>query len=178
MRILGVDPGLDTIGYGIIDDGKNGFRLLEAGVITTSSKRPIEQRLRKIHRGIIELTKKFRPKILVLEELYSHYKHPTTAILMGHSRGVVCLTGGELKMPVVSYPAKRIKKAVTGNGNASKEQVQRMVENILGLEENRIPPDVTDALAVAITHSYVRKATIVTERKIPSYKFQIPNRLQ
>lgn len=159
MRILGIDPGVGITGYGIIDDDKDKFRLLEAGVIKTSRARPLEQRLKKIYRGVSELIKRYKPKVLVLEELYSHYKHPTTAILMGHSRGAVCLAGGENNMPVISYPVKRIKKAVTGNGNASKDQVQRMIENILDLNAVKIPLDVTDALAVAITHSYVKRAT-------------------
>ena len=156
MRILGIDPGLGTTGYGIIDAEKDKFRLLEAGVIQTSSKNSIQERLKKIYRGINELIQKFRPNALVLEKLYSHYKHPVTALLMGHSRGVVCLASGEKSIPLVNYPAKRIRKAVTGNGNASKEQVQRMVQNILGLSEMRVPNDVTDALAVAIAHSYIK----------------------
>ncbi len=155
MRILGIDPGLDTCGYGIIEEEQKEFRLLEAGIIQTSSQKPIQERLKKIYRGVNELIKRFKPNILVLEKLYSHYKHPVTAILMGHSRGVICLTAGERAIPLVSYPAKRIKKAVTGNGNASKGQVQRMVQNMLGLGETQIPNDVTDALAIAIAHSYI-----------------------
>jgi crossover junction endodeoxyribonuclease RuvC len=155
MRILGIDPGLDATGYGIIDEGDNSFMLLEAGIIKTSQKRPIEERLKKIYRAVNELIKRFKPHTLVTEKLYSHYRHPVTAILMGHSRGVVCLTSGENNIPLINYPAKRIKKAVTGNGNASKEQVQRMVQNILGLKETLIPNDVTDALAAAIAHSYI-----------------------
>lgn len=157
MRILGIDPGLDITGYGVIDDYRDEFRLLEAGVIKTSRARPLEQRLKKVYRGVSGLIKRYKPKILVLEELYSHYKHPTTVILMGHSRGVACLAGGENNIPIVSYPAKRIKKAVTGNGNASKEQVQRMVEKILGIDAVKVPLDVTDALATAITHSYIKR---------------------
>lgn len=155
MRILGIDPGLDTTGYGIIDDGLKGLKLIEAGFIHTSPKEPIHKRITRVYRGVTELINKYKPNTLVLEQLYSHYKHPTTAILMGHSRGVVCLTAGESQIPLISYPAKRIKKAVTGNGNASKEQVQRMVQSILGVAQISIPLDVTDALAVAITHSYL-----------------------
>jgi len=162
MRILGIDPGLDTTGYGIIDDAKERFVLLEAGVIRTPPKERIEKRLKKIYRGAQELIKKYKPKVLVLEQLYSHYKHPVTSILMGHGRGVICLAGSEHNLEVVSYPAKRIKKAVTGNGNASKEQVQRMVENVLGISQTDIPVDVTDALAAAITHSYVKRAVDVS----------------
>lgn len=158
MRILGIDPGLDTIGYGLIDDNKTKFELLEAGIIKTSAGQPIQKRLKKIYLGLTGLIKKYKPKILVLEKLYSHYRHPITAILMGHSRGVICLVAGQEEIPLISYPAKRIKKAITGNGNASKEQVQRMVQRLLGLGQTEVPYDVTDALAVAITHSYVNKA--------------------
>jgi len=160
MRILGIDPGFDATGYGIIDENKGAFLLVEAGVIKTSSKEEIQLRLTKIYKGVKELIRIYKPKTLVLEELYSHYKHPVTAILMGHGRGVICLAGGEMKLPLISYPAKRIKKAVTGNGNASKEQVQRMVQRILGLSQTAIPFDVTDALAAAIAHSYVKRAAI------------------
>ncbi|MBI4335911.1 MAG: crossover junction endodeoxyribonuclease RuvC [Candidatus Omnitrophica bacterium] len=158
MRILGIDPGLDTIGYGVIDDDREAFDLLEAGVIKTSPKQPIETRLKKIYRGVTELINRYKPKILVLEKLYSHYKHPVTVILMGHGRGVICLAAGEKNIPLVSYPAKRIKKSVTGNGNASKEQVQRMVQGVLGVGQVKVPLDVTDALAAAMTHSYARRA--------------------
>ncbi|MCX5715382.1 MAG: crossover junction endodeoxyribonuclease RuvC [Candidatus Omnitrophica bacterium] len=156
MRILGVDPGIDVTGYGVIDDDKNRFRLLEAGIIKTSPKDALQKRLKKIYNGINEIIDKYKPKALVLEELYSHYRHPTTVIMMGHGRGVICLAGGEKDIPVIDYSAKRIKKAVTGNGNASKEQVQRMVQNVLGIAQTAIPLDVTDALAAAITHSYVK----------------------
>ncbi len=155
MRILGIDPGLDTTGYGIIDSKEGCFSLLEAGVIKTSPKDPIQDRVKKVYRGVNELIKRFKPDTLVLEKIYTHYEHPTTVILMGHSRGVVCLASGENNIPLINYPAKRIKKAVTGNGNASKEQVQRMVQTILGLEARKVPNDVTDALAAAIAHSYI-----------------------
>lgn len=160
MRILGIDPGLDTTGYGIIEDSGDRFKLLEAGIIQTSPRQAIQKRLTKIYRGISALIKQYRPKALAIEKLYSHYKHPTTVILMGHSRGVVCLAAGETNIPLISYPAKRIKKALTGNGSASKYQVQRMVQGIFGLSEAKIPDDVTDALAVAITHSYISKSSI------------------
>lgn len=155
MRILGIDPGLDTTGYGVIEDKRNTCTLIEAGIIKTSSSQPIDKRLTKIYQGVNSLIGKFRPTTLVLEKLYSHYKHPITSILMGHSRGVVCLASGEKDIKLVSYPSKRIKKVVTGNGNASKEQVQRMVEHVLGLKEMDLPLDVTDALAIALSHIYI-----------------------
>ncbi|MFH1847961.1 MAG: crossover junction endodeoxyribonuclease RuvC [Candidatus Omnitrophota bacterium] len=155
MRILGIDPGLDTTGYGVIEETDSRLSLIEAGLIQTSSKLPIELRLLKIYDGLSSLVDKYKPKKLILEKLYSHYKHPVTSILMGHGRGVICLVSGKKNLELVSYPAKRIKKAITGNGNASKEQVQRMVQRLLDVEDKAIPNDVTDALALAIAHSYI-----------------------
>jgi len=157
MRILGIDPGLDATGYGIIDfDGQN-FKVVEAGLVRTSHKRPMEKRLKKIYSALTELIKEFQPKVLVLEKLYSHYKHPTTAILMGHARGVCCLLSGMFDIELINYSPTRIKKAVTGKGNASKDQVQRMVEMLLNLKDAAYPADVTDALALAMGYVYVNQ---------------------
>jgi len=158
MRILGIDPGLETTGYGVIDATGAAITLLEAGVITTAAKQPIQDRLKKIYRAVSALIAQFGPSALALEKLYSHYNHPVTALLMGHSRGVVCLASGEHDIPLVSYPSKRIRKAVTGNGSASKEQIQRMVQHILGLAHTKVPLDVTDALAVAIAYCYIERS--------------------
>ena len=89
MRILGIDPGLGTTGYGIIED-KN-FKLIEAGIIRTRANTPIQVRLKKIFDSLNEIIEEHEPGVLVLEKIYSHYKHPATAILMGHARAVVCL---------------------------------------------------------------------------------------
>lgn len=157
MRIIGIDPGLDVTGYGIIELKNDHTRFIEGGVIRTSYKEPIESRLMNIYKGLNSVITKHRPKKMILEKLYSHYKHPTTAILMGHSRGVICLVSRWRGLELISYPTKRIKKAITGNGNASKEQVQRMVQNLLGIEDEGFPVDVTDALALALAHSYFEK---------------------
>jgi crossover junction endodeoxyribonuclease RuvC len=155
MRILGVDPGLGTTGYGIIED-KN-FRLVEAGVIRTKSNTPIQARLKKIFDAISQIIEEHTPDALVLEKIYSHYKHPTTAILMGHARAAVCLACGTQKVNLISYPSTKIKKTITGNGHASKQQVQRMVQNILKLKDAPEPVDVSDALAMAISYCYLDK---------------------
>lgn len=156
MRILGVDPGLNITGYGIIEAGIEGnFRLIEAGVIRTSSKENLEARIDKIYKAIKGLIEEFQPKVLVLEKLYSHYKHPTTAILMGHVRGVVCLAARQSELQLVGYPYTRINKAVIGRGSASKDQIQRMVQSLLGLKSSPAPLDVSDALALAIAHAYI-----------------------
>lgn len=155
MRILGIDPGLQVTGYGIIDD--NGFKLVEAGVIRTKAKEPVQERIAKIFDEISGIVDEHRPSVLVLEKIYSHYKHPTTAILMGHARAMACLVCGKSGIKLVNYPSTRIKKAVTGNGHASKYQVQRMVQNVLRLKEPLEPVDVSDALAMAISYCYIER---------------------
>jgi len=155
MRILGIDPGLRVTGYGVIDD--RGLKLVEAGVIKTVSKTPIQDRIARIFGEISKLVEEHRPDVLVLEKIYSHYKHPTTAILMGHARAMACLVCGKSGIKLINYPSTRIKKAVTGNGHASKYQVQKMVQGLLKLKEPPEPVDVSDALAMAISYCYIEK---------------------
>jgi len=127
-------------------------------VITTRSSEEITVRLDKIYRGLAKLISDIKPDVMVLEKLYAHYRHPTTAYLLGQARGVICLACAKEKIPLVEYAATRIKKAIVGNGLASKQQVQRMVATILDL--NTLPKytDVTDALALAIGYSYMARA--------------------
>ena len=153
MRILGIDPGLGTTGYGIIEEGT--FKLIEAGTIKTHANTPIQSRLKKIFDALTEIIKEYKPGVLVLEKIYSHYRHPTTAILMGHARAAACLASGIHEIRLVNYPPTKIKKTITGNGHASKEQVQRMVQNILKLKDPPEPVDVSDALAMAISYCYM-----------------------
>lgn len=153
MRILGIDPGLAITGYGIIED-KN-FKLVEAGVIKTLPNTPIQVRIEKIFDEISKIIEEYSPEVLVLEKVYSHYKHPTTSILMAHSRAMACLVCGKLNVKLVNYPSTRIKKAVTGNGHASKVQVQRMVQGLLKLKTPPEPVDVSDALAMAVSYCYI-----------------------
>lgn len=153
MRILGIDPGLGTTGYGVIESG--AFKLVEAGIIQTTARMPIQERARKIFDEISGIVKEHRPSVLVLEKIYSHYKHPTTAILMGHARAMACLVCGKFNVKLVNYPSTRIKKAITGNGQASKAQVQRMVQTLLKLKSPPEPADVSDALAMAISYCYI-----------------------
>ena len=155
MRILGVDPGLGITGYGVIEADGSHFKLLEAGVVRSTAKVYLESRLYKIYQAVNQIIKEYKPKILVLEKLYSHYKHPTTAILMGHVRGTVCLVARVNKIPVVGYSNTRLNKAVVGRGNASKQQVQRMVQSLLGLKNPPNPLDISDALALAICYAYI-----------------------
>jgi len=158
MRILGIDPGLNATGYGIIEE--KGFKLIEAGVIRTGSNTPIQDRITKIFDEITGIIRDHKPSVLVLEKIYSHYKHPTTAILMAHARAMACLICGKLDVKLINYPSTKIKKAITGNGHASKLQVQRMVQAILRLKEPPEPVDVSDALAMAIAYCYIDKKGI------------------
>jgi crossover junction endodeoxyribonuclease RuvC len=156
MRILGIDPGLERTGYGVIDvpAGVGAPHLVEAGVIRTSPKMALADRLAEIESGLGSVIEEFRPEAVAVEELYSHYAHPRTAILMGHARGVAILVAARLHVPVVSYNATKIKKALVGSGHASKEQVQRAIQSVFRLKTPPQPPDVADALAAALCHVY------------------------
>jgi crossover junction endodeoxyribonuclease RuvC len=149
---VGVDPGLGITGYGVLELVGDRINVIEAGTIKTKRRLPMEKRLAEIYEGLCEVLKEFKPESVVIEDLYSHYKHPKTAIIMGHARGAVFLSAANLKIPVKSYGATRVKKSLTGNGRASKIQMQKMVKIKLGLCKLPEPPDVADALAVALCH--------------------------
>ncbi len=155
MRILGIDPALTITGYGVVDFNKNKLFLLEAGVIKTSTRQLMSQRLKIIYEGVTDLISETKPDAMVLEKLYVHYHHPTTAYILGQARGVICLTSAEANIPLVEYSATRVKKAIVGQGLASKYQVQRMVVDLLDLGHLPKYTDVTDALALAIAYSNI-----------------------
>lgn len=160
MIILGIDPALTITGYGVIQVKAGILAIREAGIIRTSAKDPTPKRLDKIYRGVIKLIDDTNPDCLVLEKIYSHYRHPATAYILGQARGVICLAASTKNIPFFEYAATRIKKAIVGKGLASKAQVQRMVANTLGLKNLPKYMDVTDALALAIAHSYIVKVKI------------------
>jgi crossover junction endodeoxyribonuclease RuvC len=150
MRILGIDPGLQVCGYAFIEAGIDGEKLVEAGYIRTPNDLPLAERLNRIAYDISEILENFKPEIVAVEELYSHYAHPKTAILMGHARGVILQKCAQSLIEVKSFSATRIKKSITGNGRATKEQVQRTIQTILSLAELPEPNDVADAVAAAL----------------------------
>ena len=152
LKILGVDPGLNITGYGLIGIGGAEPSLIEGGVIRIPAKLPLEQRLSTVFFGIQELIKEFEPGALALEEVYTHYDRPRVAVMMGHARGVICLAAALNQVPVFSYSPTHIKSSLTGNGRASKEQISRMVQIRLNLKTSPEPLDVTDALAAALCH--------------------------
>ncbi len=150
MRILGIDPGLGTCGYAILERCGSQEKIVEAGAIRSNEKLPLEKRLNQIAADIEAILNKFRPDVVAIEQLYSHYAHPRTAILMGHARGVILQKCAQADIEVKSFSATRIKKSVTGNGRASKEQVQKTVRVLLSLKEVPHPADVADAMAAAL----------------------------
>jgi len=151
--ILGVDPGLNITGYGVIDVSTGKVRLLEAGVVRSRAKELAHKAL-EIYDGIREVIETFSPDAMAMEKLYTHYDRPTTAILMGHARGCICLAAAQSSVDVISYEATKVKKLLTGSGRATKDQVQRAIKLELGLEQYPDPPDVADALALALCHLY------------------------
>ena len=149
-----MDPGLDRTGYGVIElrDGA-GPRLLEAGLIRTPSTRSLPNRLAVIANQLQRIISLHKPGFVAVEDLYSYYKTPKPAILMGHVRGIVLETAARMELPVASYLPTRIKQSVVGGGHATKVQVARLVQVRLGLKKEQVPFDVTDALAVALCHA-------------------------
>jgi len=152
MRVLGIDPGLNITGYGMVDWQDESIQLIEAGVVRTNTSRPMAERLNEISGEIDGIISQFSPDVMAIEELYSHYQHPRTAIIMGHARGVVFAGAARAGISVCSYAATRVKKSLTGNGRASKKQVQLMIRSTLGLTEVPEPADAADALAIALCH--------------------------
>lgn len=157
IRILGVDPGLQTTGYGVLNVTPTGCVVVEAGVVRASPRESLAARVRSIHEGICEVISSFQPTVLALEELYSHYQRPRTAILMGHARGVICLAASLSNVPVAGYSATQVKKILTGSGRAPKPQMQQAIQRELGLAQLPQPADVADALAIALCHYYLKQ---------------------
>ena len=162
LRILGIDPGLNTTGYAVLEIGAKGPRICEAGVVRSHAKGQLESRLAEISEGVREVIASLAPQIMAVEELYSHYERPRTAILMGHARGVICLAAAEAHIPVCHYAATQIKRLLTGNGRANKLQMQRAVCREFGLTQTPEPPDVADAMAIALCHYYLHRNKVLT----------------
>lgn len=168
VRILGVDPGLNTTGYGVIEVARGGPKLLEAGVIRGRSKHSLTARVAEIHEGLSDVFEHFSPRVVALEQLYSHYQRPRTAILMGHARGVICLAAAQAGVPVVHYAATRVKKIITGSGRAAKEQIQKAIQQEWNLPKPPEPNDVADALALALCHYYLQPEWVAVGRQAKS----------
>ena len=156
-RILGIDPGLNITGYGVISVVGNQLSIVEAGVIRSRRSDDLGVRLQSLHDGITDVIKTLKPNSVGLEQIFSHYERVQTAIIMGHARGVICLACSQLGLEPEHYAATQIKKVLTGNGRAPKSQVQLAVTRQLNLNETPEPPDVADALAIAMCHFFLAR---------------------
>lgn len=150
MRILGIDPGLQLTGYGVIDVAPAAPRLVDAGVIRLNPRDSMANRLVELERELAGIFDEHKPGRCAVEQLYAHYKHPRTAILMGHARGVILLCAARNNVELHELPANRVKQSLTGHGHASKVQIQRAIQFLFGLKSIPQPPDVADAIAIAV----------------------------
>src|SRR5262249_52767701 len=148
---------LNITGYGVLEFAPSGVKLCEAGVIRGKTKGSLSARLAEIYEGVTEVIAALKPTAMAIEQLYSHYARPRTAILMGHARGVICLAAAQAEIPLKHYSATQVKKILTGNGRAPKPQIQQAIQRELKLTKVPEPPDVADALAVALCHFYLQK---------------------
>ncbi len=153
MRILGIDPGLAIMGYGIIEVEGNRMQMLEYGCVTTASTSETPQRLKVIYDELQDIIRQYSPDDMAIEELFFN-KNVSTAILVGQARGVEILTAVNASIPVYEYTPLQVKQAVTGYGRADKQQIQENVKMLLNLNGIPKPDDAADALAVAICHAF------------------------
>jgi crossover junction endodeoxyribonuclease RuvC len=151
MRILGIDPGLGSCGWGVLENDGGKTTALAFGCLSTTKSSEVSIRLAELFDQVTDLLKSYHPNILVLEDLFFN-TNAKTVITIGEARGVIMLAAQKQKIPVLSYPPLEIKMAITGYGRAEKGQVQKMVKNILHLEAVPRPDDTADALAVGLTY--------------------------
>jgi crossover junction endodeoxyribonuclease RuvC len=152
MVIMGIDPGSAATGYGFIKSDKDGWQLLDQGCVRAKRSEQLAQKLGRIYTGLMEAVRRHRPDQVVVERGFSG-SNPRTAMVMGQVLGVSLLVAANASLPVSEYSPREVKLAVTGFGAASKEQVQYMVRQLLGMDQEELAQDVFDALAVALCHA-------------------------
>ncbi len=156
MLILGIDPGTATTGYGVIESsGPNDFHCLAFGAVRSKTSLSLPQRLKKIYDSITEIIEQYRPDQVALEDVF-YGQNIQAALKLGQARGAAIIAALNAEKPVATYSAREVKMSLTGYGAASKEQVQRMVRDILRLDEPATPLDASDALAIALCHAQRR----------------------
>ena len=170
MVILGIDPGVATIGFGVLRAERGKNTLLQYGVITTPAGIPLSQRLVQISEDMEQLIRQFKPDEMAVEELF-FTKNITTGIAVAHGRGVILLAAEKLGVPVFEYTPMQVKQAVVGYGAAQKRQVMLMTQRLLGMKEVPKPDDAADALAIAICHSRSATSLMNTERVFDAKKY-------
>ena len=167
MRILGIDPGVATVGFGVIDSDRAQQKMIQYGAITTAAGLPLATRLVQIAADLEVLIRQFQPDEIAVEELFFS-KNITTGIAVAHARGVILYTAERLQIPVYEYTPMQVKQAVVGYGLAEKQQVMDMTRRLLKLKSVPKPDDAADALAIAICHA--RSATSLLRRQDPQVR--------
>ncbi len=159
MIIMGVDPGIASVGYGVVEFNGNKFKTLTYGTFHTPAKTKLESRLKLIHEFILETIEKYKVEVLSVEELFFN-TNISTAISVGHGRGVILLAGAMKNIPVYEFTPLQVKQSVVGYGRAEKRQVQEMTRIILGLKDIPRPDDTADALALAICFAHTSQSSL------------------
>ena len=170
MRILGIDPGYATIGFGLIEGERAQYRMVTYGAITTPAGLPMSKRLYQIDRDMEELIGQLKPDVISVEELFFN-TNITTGIAVAHGRGVILLAAEKLGVPVFEYTPMQVKQAVVGYGKAEKRQVMLMTQHLLHMKEIPKPDDAADALALAICHSRAATSLLNTDREFDPAKY-------
>ncbi len=152
MKIIGIDPGLQCTGFGIVESSNNKLEVVDFGIIKTNSKDSLSKRLKTIYIDVKEIIESYKPSIMSIEEVF-YGKNVKSALLLGHARSVPMVVSANYDMPLYEFSSRRIKQSITGNGNATKEQVQYMVQKILLMNNLPEPLDASDALAAAICYN-------------------------
>ena len=151
MRILGIDPGIAIVGYGVVDKEGNRYKTVAYDAVTTKAHTPLEERLKIVYEGVNEIIQLYKPDVMSIEELFFN-NNAKTALTVGQARGVIILAAVQNNLPIYEYTPLQVKQALTGYGRACKSQIQQMMKSMLGLECIPKPDDVADALAIAVCH--------------------------
>ena len=170
MIVLGIDPGVATIGFGVVRAERQKNTLIQYGVITTPAGLPLSHRLLQIDRDMEELIRTFHPDEMAVEELF-FTKNITTGIAVAHGRGVILLAAEKLGVPIFEYTPMQVKQAVVGYGGADKRQVMLMTQRLLGMKQIPRPDDAADALAIAICHGRAATSLLNTEREFDPNRY-------
>jgi crossover junction endodeoxyribonuclease RuvC len=157
MRIIGIDPGTGILGFGVIDVSRGSkMQMVTAGVVRTPPHTPLPERLEEIYNSLKEIIDETKPQVMSIEKLF-FAQNVTTAMSVSHARGVAMLAGKQAGLEIAEYTPLQIKQTLTGYGRADKKQMQEMVRVQLGLKETPQPDDCADALAAAMTHSWMTR---------------------
>ena len=170
MRILGIDPGIAIVGFGLIESNRGSVRMLQYGAVTTEAGLPLATRLVQIENDMTALIAQLKPDEIAVEELFFS-KNITTGIAVAHGRGVILCTAERLGVPIFEYTPMQVKQAVAGYGGADKRQVMLMTQRLLNMKQVPRPDDAADALALAICHGRAATSLLNTERVFDPMKY-------